>query len=346
VADVQNQRRRTVGLLTSVFIVAVNGACDTPHSIAEAVAKRSDEFPRDSYVLVPQADIPRLGQTVILLDARRARATARCFDVAPVVGAGLKKIELSYEAGAEFQAELTEIATKAGAKLQNDDKATIALDDLKVVEGFGVPIRGSACGFTAGKHHAQVITSTVVAGSAKIVFSRNLSFNGHASAGWAAGSANSAGAGNVTQSGQLQGSNIVIVASVTSVDVTLDEKRLDLGTKPTPGTVVTFPSGFDGNVSIDSVNTETTDDRPLLAITAHTMMSASAQNVPATLKACAVNKSTILTPGEGCFVWNQSGASGVNVWFERLTVEGADHIVLHVDGYATTFAPGTVSGLR
>lgn len=321
-------------------VINVVAACNTPHSIAEAIAGRSDEFPKNSYVLVPPADLQRLGETFELLDSSHVHATgAKCFYVAPVVGAGLNKIELSYKAGIAFQAEVKEIAAQVGAELRNDDKATIALEDLQIVEGFGVPIRGSACGFKDGLQTASVITATVVAGTAKVEFSRNLAVKARGGGGWGTGSANGSGAIKLNQSGQLQGTNIVVVASVTSVDVRLSDKKTDLGATPANGTVVSFPPGFDGNVSVDSLNTEAADHIPRLTITAHTTMGASAQNVPAMLEACVVEQSMILTPGKGCFVWNQSGASGVNVWFEKVPVDGADHIVLHLDGHATTFTP-------
>lgn len=322
----------------SLIAVGCGGAA--PHSIAAAVAKRHDEFPANSLVLVPPGDIQRLGETVEVLDARRARPTGtKCFAVAPVTGRGLKKIELSYKAGAEFQAEMKEVAAKAGATVKNDDKATIALNDLTLVEGFGVPIRGSACGFGPGTTSAQVITATVVAGTAKIEFSRNFSLDVKASGGWGSGSASAGGGAQSSQSGTLQGANIVVTGAVTPVNVTIIDERKDLGATPAPGTVVRFPTGFDGNVRVDSLQTATPDGIPRLTITANTTMSASAQNVPTNLTACAVGQATVLQPGTGCFVWNLTGASGVNVWFEKVPVGGADHIILHAEGYSTTFAP-------
>jgi hypothetical protein len=311
-----------------------------PHSLAEAITKRKDEFPKNSYVLVPPADLQRLGEVADILDDRRARPTGtKCFDVAPITGAGLKKIELSYQSSAEFRAEIAEVATKAGGELRSDDQATVVFEDLRVVEGIGVPILGSACGFKNGTQNADVITATVVAGKAEIEFSRNISFETRGKDGWGNGSASGSVAGSDTQAGQLQGTNIVVVGVVTPVAVTLTKEERDLGTTLVPGTVITFPAGFEGNVSIDALQTDTEDRRPVLGITAHTRMSASPQNVPAGLKPCAVDQSISLRPGEICFVWNQTGASGVQVWFEPRTVNDASHIVLHLDGYSTTFAP-------
>jgi hypothetical protein len=330
----------------TLLSLAAAACSSAPHSIAEAVAKRADEFPKDSLVLVPPSDLPRLGQMVEPLGSGRARPTgATCFDVAPTRGAGLKRIEISYKAGQEFQAEVSQVAVKAGAHLRSDDEATMALEDLSVREGFGVPLRGSPCAFKTGTTTASVITSTVVAGRAEIVFSRNLTFGGQAGGGWGTGSASGSAGGSASQSGRLQGTNIVVTAAVTPVTVTLTDARKDLGVTPTPGTVVQFPAGLDGNVRVDSLQTATPDGIPVLAITANTMMNATAANVPSDLQACPVGRSVSLRPGAGCFVWNQTGASGVNVWFEAVTIDGAAHIVLHVEAYATTFAPrASVSG--
>ncbi|MBV8757605.1 MAG: hypothetical protein JO257_10030 [Deltaproteobacteria bacterium] len=327
---------------THVLMIAFVAGCGAspPHSIAEAVSKRHDEFPANSYVLVPPGDLDRLGETVEQLDGRRARPTGtKCFAVAPSSGHGLTKIELSYVAGEEFQTEVKELAAKAGAQLKNDDKATVALNDLKLVEGFGVPLRGTACGFVQGRNLAKVVTATVVAGTAKIEFSRNFSFTAQGSAGWGAGSASGSGGVNTSQSGTLQGTNIVVVGAVTPVTVTLVDAEKDLGASPSPGAVVTFPAGFDGNVRVDALRTDTADQIPRLTITANSTMSASAQNVPAALKACPIGQSVELMPGTGCFVWNQTGASGVNIWFEKTIVNGADHIIVHAEGYSTTFTP-------
>lgn len=313
-----------------------------PRSLAEAITKRKDEFPKNSYVLVPPADLQRLGEVANILDARRARPTGtKCFDVVPIAGSGLKKIELSYKSSAEFQAEIAEVATRFGGELRSNDQATVVFENLTVVEGIGVPILGSACGFKSGTQRVDIITATVVAGKAKIAFSRNISFKDKGENGWGVGSASASVSGSGTQAGQLQGTNIVVIGVVTPVDVTLMKEDRDLGTTPIPGTVITFPTGFEGNVSIDALRTDTEDHRPLLSITAHTRMSASPKNVPAGLKPCAVDQSIPLRPGEICFVWNHTGASGVQVWFEPRTVNDASHIVLHLDGYSTTFAPAS-----
>ncbi len=80
-------------------ILAVTASACSPHSLAEAVMKREDEFPRNSVVLIPPSDVDRLGQTLEQLGDRRGRPTGqRCFDVAPVTGHGLSRIELAYKA--------------------------------------------------------------------------------------------------------------------------------------------------------------------------------------------------------------------------------------------------------
>lgn len=336
-------QRRLLVAIGSVSLVLAVGAvivwvkrAAPPRSLAEAITQRKDEFPKNSYVLVPPADLQRLGEVADILGDRRARPTGtKCFDVAPTAGAGLKKIELSYRSSAEFRAELAEVATKVGGELRSDDQATAVFEDLRVVEGVGVPILGSACGFKSGTQRADVITATVVAGKAKIEFSRNIAFKAKAKDGWGSGGV----AIGDTQAGQLQGTNIVVAGVVTPVEVALTKAERDLGATPAPGTVITFPAGFEGNVSIDALQTATEDHRPILEITAHTRMSASPKDVPAGLKPCAVDQRIPLHPGEICFVWNHTGASGVQVWFEPRTVNDASHIVLHLDGYSTTFAP-------
>jgi hypothetical protein len=325
--------------VTSSWLAIVATGC-AAHTLAEAVIKRTDEFPRNSMVLIPPADIDRLGQTVEDLGERRARPTGeRCFDVAPVAGKGLSKIELSYKAGTEFQAEVKEIAAQAGGTLNTDDKATMALDNLVVKEGFGVPIRKS-CGFHDGAQTVKVITATVAAGTARLEFSRNISFNVSGKGGWSSGSGSGGVNGSVAASGQLQGTNIVIAGAVTPVEVTFVTKQQDLGATPAPGTVVSFPPGYDGNVRIDEHVTATADHIHLLKVTANTPMNASAQNVPANLKGCTVGQSTVLRPGDSCFVWNQNGASGVNIWFNEPDVSGSQHVVVHLDGYESHFKPG------
>jgi len=316
-------------------------AC-VPHSIAEAVAKRHDEFPRNSYVLVPPADLERLGETVERLDGRRARPTGtKCFDVVPVRGKGLEKIELSYKAGKEFKAEVKTLAANAGADLKDDDTAHIVLDGLKVVEGIGIPNRNSACGFRDGEQTVEVITAIVVASSATIEFSRNMSFTGSGNGGWSAGTGS--GSGNVgvssSQSGKLNGTNIVVTGSTSKVTVALSRSEKDVGATPALGEVVAFPSGFDGNVRIDVFQTATPDGIPILSITPNTALNGSLQGIPDSMKACKPGTRAELKPGDGCFVWDRSGTSGVNIWFEKKAVSGAEHVIVHTDGYRTTFAP-------
>ena len=310
-----------------------------PRSLADALVDRNDEFPRNSVVLVPASDVDRLGQTVEDLGHRRARPTGdRCFDVAPVTGHGLSKIELTYKQGPAFKAEVKELAAQAGGEVTDDDKATIALEDLTVREGFGVPIR-TACGFHDGVQTVDVITSTVIAGRARIAFSRNITFKANGGGGWTTGKASGSASGAFTSSGELEGTGIVIVASVTPVTVKFTDTQQDLGATPTPGTVIAFPRGYDGNVRIDGLRTDTPDGVPVLDVTANTRMNASAQTVPAALTACTVGQRTSLRPGQGCFVWNENGASGVNVWFEPKTTANASHVVVHLDGYESRFTP-------
>ena len=320
-----------------LFCVAI-GAC-VPHSLAEAILDRTDEFPRNSLVLIPPSDIDRLGQTVEDLGSRRGRPTGeRCFIVAPVTGAGLTKIELSYKAGVDFQAEVKGIAAQAGASVTNNDTATIALDDLKVREGFGVPIRKS-CNFHDGSQTVTVITATVVAGKARLVFSRNMSFNAQGSGGWNGVQVNADAGVGISQSGELQGNDIVITGAATPVEVTFTSTKEDLGATPQPGKVVPFPSGYDGTVRIDSLNTATSDGVPILTIVPNTVLSATAENVPSSLKACLVGQPTPLKPGDGCFIWNTNGASGINIWFETPIIAGSQHVIVHLDGYESHFKP-------
>jgi len=324
-------------------LLVVNVACLIvaacgPHSLAEAIVDRSDEFPRNSFVLIPPADIDRLGQTIEELGHRRARATGeRCFDIAPVLGRGMSQIDLSYKAGSEFTAEVQTLADQAGGSLKSDDTATITLDNITVREGFGVPIRGS-CDFSK---EINVITSTVIAGTATLEFSRNIILSGRGGAGWAGGNASGSGAGSISHTGRLQGANIVIAAVVTPVRVAFTNKQLDLGTAPHLGTVVPFPDGYDGNIRIEGFTTATPSAVPVLTITASTRLSASAQNVPATLQACAVGQPVPIKPGSGCFIWNGNGSSGVNVWFEPIVIDGAEHFRLQLDGYESHFRPQT-----
>lgn len=330
---------RTLGVAV-VGAALLAGAC-APHSIADAVSRRNDEFPANSYVLVPPANLNRLGETIEVLGSRRARATGtKCFDVVPVAGEGLSKIELSYKAGQEFQAEVKTLAAKAGGELKNDDTATIVLDGLKVIEGIGIPNRNSACGFRDGDNVAEVITATVVAASATIEFSRNIAFKASGSGGWSSGSGMGSGgaSASASQSGKLQGRDIVIAAAVTPVKVSFARKQEDLGAAPAPGTVVSFPDGYDGNVRVDALLTATPDQVPVLTVTPNTIMNAELQNLPPTLKACTPGASTALKPGAGCFVWDRAGAAGVNIWFEVRDSGSGRHVIVHTDGYRTTFS--------
>jgi hypothetical protein len=300
-------------------------------SLADVVRARRDEFPRSSLVLVPPASLSRLGETVELLGDGRARPTGtKCFHVAPTVGAGLRELRVEYQESAGMLADLSRISSAVAAALKVARRGSLVLTGLHVEEGLGVPIVGSACDFKVdGTTEVSVLTALVVAEKAEFQSESDLGLTGKLEAGWSAERIVAAGtSGNRTV---LRGSNLVITGSATRVRTTILTVSRDLGSTPRPGTVVEFPAGWDGSVAVVGFRSVPS---AVLSLRVNTTMNAQVRDAPSHLSTCPVGKEVDLNPGESCFVWNGSGASGTNLSY-AISPEG--RIILKATGHRSAF---------
>jgi hypothetical protein len=227
-------------------------------------------------------------------------------------------------------ADLSRISSAVAAALKVARRGSLVLTGLHVEEGLGVPIVGSACDFKVdGTTEVSVLTALVVAEKAEFQSESDLGLTGKLEAGWSAERIVAAGtSGNRTV---LRGSNLVITGSATRVRTTILTVSRDLGSTPRPGTVVEFPAGWDGSVAVVGFRSVPS---AVLSLRVNTTMNAQVRDAPSHLSTCPVGKEVDLNPGESCFVWNGSGASGTNLSY-AISPEG--RIILKATGHRSAF---------
>ena len=250
-------------------------------------------------------------------------------------GPAFASYRIDYQANAGVMAESLTMSVDVAAALKAARRGSLTLTGLHVEEGLGVPIVGSACAFKVdGTTEVSVLTALVVAESAEFQSEADLGLTGKLDAGWTAEKI-SATAGNRTV---LKGSNLVITGSTTRVRTTILTVTRDLGSTPQPGSVLQFPPGWDGSVAVVSFRSAPS---ATLSVRVSTTMNAVVRDAPSGLETCPVGKQIDLVPGQGCFVWNGSGASGTNISY-GISPEGK--VLLRVTGHSSAFAgePGTL----
>ena len=130
----------------------------------------------------------------------------------------------------------------------------------------------------------------------------------------------------------------MITGSTTRVRTTILTVTRDLGFDPTARLGPAVPARLDGSVAVVSFRSAPS---ATLSVRVSTTMNAVVRDAPSGLETCPVGKQIDLVPGQGCFVWNGSGASGTNISY-GISPEGK--VLLRVTGHSSAFAgePGTL----